>query len=1412
MSTSSSSPSTVGLDTTNSSSPTTSTTSSVLSTYKDSESPPPWIIYHLIEKTIPCELPLRIMFSFNAGMLDENRPASPLRDRSLTLCTGQKCPTLKNVHNYWNYEGQGKLITEFFSSLDKITPTSGDITIAKLGNPPEGPPEPKANPDNAAADRFMDLGNDELLAAEFASFGLPDKTRKGLPVVVILNTVKRILQQDYKKVDFGHALTALDYLRDLELTRRAKLRNAAERLNITLQTWRAVLADNPDALRWIELVQKYELIIEEGYANIFIDIRIWVSHHRSLEQNSKADFAKTIVAELKSEPFYKPNVLAMLNTLFPPTVGELPNDRIQPKVMNQYRSSFYRYITAVETNGSSVMKAFENKLQRDDNRHSWRSTWDNLQHYISLAELMIKQAEVAIDLGIDMFVSGNYTYSSPLGHLERHPSRFGDNASDRSPIATEANFDSSFEGPSTRPKTLKRGFSFGSLSFRSHSRSRANTNNTTGSRPSILPNNSFDTSGLTLVDRSSLRSHANSFDTTQSTAVSNTIASARQSIYANAGANASSSTIRATPPLPKLDTGSIRSRHRTVSKLVMPFNSPDSPAAQSEAFSSTIILKDYKKSMNVKKGRVDLIDHPAAQIRPSTSHGEKASKGGLFSKDQKRPSTANGEKNKKGGEKGKVEQPVKKKKVKIGVRKDTSATGEDPPESGLLVKAITAERPHGVEIPDKVDGVDPILEDMKEAKARSELKRPSTSHGEKAWEGSQTPTLKPRSSTFPEAGKPQTSKDKNSRPELQRPSTSHGEKASQQLDSPEVRDITLENRRSTLRKPVPLGELKVQRTVSFYNAHMDSPSMPPPLSLGPKKPVQSSLGPNTRASSSIPRPTSSRGPKSPLPSDGGAFLNKPYIEPPVIKKSLRKRPSFSSLFLRKTESTPKEEVAQVVPEPDALEISKPSKLLRPILKASKSTPALPQVKIEETEPKATPVLKTQRSFGESLRAKFNMKSAEKPVENPTEKPAEAECSPVLPKKEEPAENLSYAEKIQRGELPYPPIEGWKPSYLLKDPSLPRTPRGLDSPHFDEFPKYETGTVALPVWLPQTRKQRDKFEDLEGKYNQGEELDQGEKLRGRRWEAEVRGLKESVGVMVEGEEERREKRYKEKFRGLMGQQARTAEEVEKEGGAWGAEVEKVPVRSLVFYNTDERIGPLLREVKAIVDGEPTVVAEGTGEEDQPSPSDKASFLKIEKGARKSLRPTKSMGDLRPSTQPDKNNRKSKLVKKEKKEVKSSTGITPSMISSPRLVSLPEWEEEIESSLSKEYTRKFLMEKARAEKRRVGDLDLPKGPPINKDVAKKNIRVAKKIATLESVKEGGLSPSLKPDFVATLLGDSTIRGTPSVVAEGEKPKQKRVRILSQATNSYGREFEEPRATPKPPRVPERKREDSIFAQRE
>jgi hypothetical protein len=124
----------------------------------------------------------------------------------------------------------------------------------------------------------MDHGNESLLDIDFAKFSDDSRqSQKGLPAAFILSTCKRIFQKEYEDVEFGQALTALDYLRDLEITRRAALRSAAARLRITRDTWKAVLAENADALKWVELVQKYEFMIEEGYAAIFVDIRIWVT-------------------------------------------------------------------------------------------------------------------------------------------------------------------------------------------------------------------------------------------------------------------------------------------------------------------------------------------------------------------------------------------------------------------------------------------------------------------------------------------------------------------------------------------------------------------------------------------------------------------------------------------------------------------------------------------------------------------------------------------------------------------------------------------------------------------------------------------------------------------------------------------------------------------------------------------------------------------------------------------------------------------------------------------------------------------------------------------------------------------------------------------------------------------------------
>jgi hypothetical protein len=96
--------------------------------------------------------------------------------------------------------------------------------------------------------------------------------------------------------------------------------------------------------------------------------------------------------ELRSEPFYKPNVIAMLNTLFPPVIKELPSLRISDKVLHYHRNSFYRYLVSIEFNGKSVLDGFIEKVNRPGTGHTWSDTRQTLKDYIKLADTMIKQA------------------------------------------------------------------------------------------------------------------------------------------------------------------------------------------------------------------------------------------------------------------------------------------------------------------------------------------------------------------------------------------------------------------------------------------------------------------------------------------------------------------------------------------------------------------------------------------------------------------------------------------------------------------------------------------------------------------------------------------------------------------------------------------------------------------------------------------------------------------------------------------------------------------------------------------------------------------------------------------------------------------------------------------------------------
>jgi hypothetical protein len=107
---------------------------------------------------------------------------------------------------------------------------------------------------------------------------------------------------------------------------------------------------------------------------------------------ANTEIEQTMVKELRSEPFYKPNVIAMLNTLFPPVIKELPSLRISDKVLHKHRNAFYRYLVSIEVDGKSVLDDFIEKINRPGTSHTWSDTRQTLKDYIKLADTMIKQA------------------------------------------------------------------------------------------------------------------------------------------------------------------------------------------------------------------------------------------------------------------------------------------------------------------------------------------------------------------------------------------------------------------------------------------------------------------------------------------------------------------------------------------------------------------------------------------------------------------------------------------------------------------------------------------------------------------------------------------------------------------------------------------------------------------------------------------------------------------------------------------------------------------------------------------------------------------------------------------------------------------------------------------------------------
>lgn len=186
---------------------------------------------------------------------------------------------MKQAHDWWHHDSKGKLIIEFLSSLPQISPSNADLAADKaqkeqIRSSNWGKSD-DLDSENNPIDRFMDMNHHLLFDIDFTNGSAKKST--GLPSGLVKQMcLDRAFRADYNEADFTQALTALDYLRDLECTRRTALRDAAVRLGITKDNWRDVLSEEREAYNWVERVQQQELEIETHYANVFIDLRIWV--------------------------------------------------------------------------------------------------------------------------------------------------------------------------------------------------------------------------------------------------------------------------------------------------------------------------------------------------------------------------------------------------------------------------------------------------------------------------------------------------------------------------------------------------------------------------------------------------------------------------------------------------------------------------------------------------------------------------------------------------------------------------------------------------------------------------------------------------------------------------------------------------------------------------------------------------------------------------------------------------------------------------------------------------------------------------------------------------------------------------------------------------------------------------------
>ena len=107
---------------------------------------------------------------------------------------------------------------------------------------------------------------------------------------------------------------------------------------------------------------------------------------------------------MRLTPFSKPNCIAMLNTLYPPTLVEPPTRQLTTTILDSQRDAFFRYIRAVEKSGKSVLSNLENQSRRPQDENGWPVVREIVDKYLRAANSIIEEC---FAVTVDIFKTNN---------------------------------------------------------------------------------------------------------------------------------------------------------------------------------------------------------------------------------------------------------------------------------------------------------------------------------------------------------------------------------------------------------------------------------------------------------------------------------------------------------------------------------------------------------------------------------------------------------------------------------------------------------------------------------------------------------------------------------------------------------------------------------------------------------------------------------------------------------------------------------------------------------------------------------------------------------------------------------------------------------------------------------------------